>query len=78
MTAHVWVIPPPLEGPPALIMRRFQAASGMTLDAHGVADSLTLAAWRQIRGELRAGDEPLGSARAPGPVSASLMPAVVP
>ena len=52
MTARVWEIPPPLADSPERIMLSLQVASGMVLDTQAVADSLTPAAWRQLRREL--------------------------
>jgi WD40 repeat protein/predicted Ser/Thr protein kinase len=54
-TARIWDVPGPLEGDPAQIMRSLEVASGMTIDAQGVAESLAPAAWWRLSHEL-AGD----------------------
>jgi len=56
MTARVWEVPPPLAESPERLMRSLQVANGMVLDADDVADSLTSAAWRQLRRQLNGAD----------------------
>ena len=64
MTARVWEISAAQDGSPAQIVGRIQMATGMALDSHGVPDSLTLAAWSNLRRQVDAAREPPGGALA--------------
>lgn len=59
MTARIWEIRLTLHDPPERVMRGLQVATGMVLDAHGVPESLTAQAWRQLRGVFDAPDDGL-------------------
>jgi WD40 repeat protein len=49
MTARLCEVPAPLEESPEDIVRALQVASGMTLDEHGLAESLEPEAWNSLR-----------------------------
>jgi WD40 repeat protein/predicted Ser/Thr protein kinase len=65
MTARLHEVPEPLEESPEAILRALQVANGMTLDAHGMVESLEPEVWKRLRRE---------SARRGGPGSASVGP----
>ena len=51
MTARVWEVPSPAVESPEQLMRSLQAANGMIMDSHDVAESLAPGVWQQLRSE---------------------------
>jgi hypothetical protein len=51
-TGRVWEVPAPLTESTGRIMLSLQVASGLVLDAQGVAESLPPATWWRLRREL--------------------------
>jgi WD40 repeat protein/predicted Ser/Thr protein kinase len=69
-TARVWEVPAPLDGSPDRIMLSLQAASGLILDAQGVAEPLPPATWWRLRREpvgVGGPSEPAPEFRGPWP-----------
>jgi WD40 repeat protein len=57
MTARVWEVPPPLAESAQRLMLSLQVANGMVLDDQDVPESLSSAAWHQLRSQQSATDQ---------------------